>query len=55
MIRNGKLYRDAKETGTLLVIQKNGELKFVSESETSASELLQKGALQGVFHSVRCF
>ena len=47
VIRNGKLYRDTSGNRDVLVIQKNGEFKFVSESETSASELLQDGALQG--------
>lgn len=46
VIRNGKLYRDTSGKRDALVIQKNGEFKFVSESETSASELLQDGALQ---------
>ena len=46
VIRNGKLYRDTSGNRNALVIQKNGEFKFVSESETSASELLQDGALQ---------
>lgn len=46
VIRNGKLYRDTSGNRDALVIQKNGEFKFVSESETSASELLQEGALQ---------
>lgn len=46
VIRNGKLYRDTSGNRDVLVIQKNGEFKFVSESETSASELLQDGALQ---------
>ena len=46
VIRNGKLYRDNSGNRDALVIQKNGEFKFVSESETSASELLQEGALQ---------
>lgn len=46
VIRNGKLYRDNSGNRDALVIQKNGEFKFVSESETSASELLQDGALQ---------
>ena len=46
VIRNGKLYRDTSGNRDALVIQKNGEFKFVSESETSASELLQDGVLQ---------
>ena len=46
VIRNSKLYRDTSGNRDALVIQKNGEFKFVSESETSASELLQDGALQ---------
>lgn len=46
VIRNGKLYRDTSGNRDALVIQKNSEFKFVSESETSASELLQDGALQ---------
>ena len=46
VIRNGKLYRDNSGNRDALVIQKNGEFKFVSESETSASTLLQEGALQ---------
>lgn len=46
VIRNGKLYRDNSGNRDALVIQKNGEFKFVSESETSASDLLQGGALQ---------
>ena len=46
VIRNGKLYRDTSGNRDALVIQKNGEFKFVSESDTSASELLQDGALQ---------
>lgn len=46
VIRNGKLYRDTSGNRDALVIQKNGEFKFVSESETSVSELLQDGALQ---------
>lgn len=46
VIRNGKLYRDTSGNRDALVIQKNGEFKFVSESETSASELLQDRALQ---------
>ena len=46
VIRNGKLYRDTSGNRDALVIQKNGEFKFVSESETNASELLQDGALQ---------
>ena len=46
VIRNGKLYRDNSGNRDALVIQKNGEFKFVSESETSASDLLQEGALQ---------
>lgn len=46
VIRNGKLYRDNSGNRDALVIQKNGEFKFVSESETSASDLLQDGALQ---------
>ena len=46
VIRNGKIYRDTSGNRDALVIQKNGEFKFVSESETSASELLQDGVLQ---------
>lgn len=46
VIRNGKLYRDTSGNRDALVIQKNGEFKFVSESDTSASNLLQDGALQ---------
>ena len=46
VIRNGKIYRDTSGNRDALVIQKNGEFKFVSESETSASDLLQEGALQ---------
>jgi len=46
VIRNGKLYRDTSGNRDALVIQKNGEFKFVSESETSAEQLLQDGALQ---------
>ncbi len=46
VIRNGKIYRDTSGNRDALVIQKNGEFKFVSESETNASELLQDGALQ---------
>ena len=46
VIRNGKLYRDTSGNRDALVIQKNGEFKFVSESETSTSELLQDGVLQ---------
>ena len=46
VIRNGKLYRDTSGNRDALVIQKNSEFKFVSESATSASELLQDGALQ---------
>lgn len=46
VIRNGKLYRDTSGNRDALVIQKNGEFKFVSESDTSASDLLQDGALQ---------
>ena len=46
VIRNGKLYRDTSGNRDALVIQKNGEFKFVSESETSASELIKDGALQ---------
>ncbi len=46
VIRNGKLYRDTSGNRDALVIQKNGEFKFISESETSASDLLQDGALQ---------
>ena len=46
VIRNSKLYRDTSGNRDALVIQKNGEFKFVSESETSASDLLQDGALQ---------
>ena len=46
VIRNGKLYRDTSGNRDALVIQKNGEFKFVSESETNASELLQDGVLQ---------
>lgn len=46
VIRNGKLYRDTSGNRDALVIQKNGEFKFVSESETSASNLIKDGALQ---------
>lgn len=46
VIRNGKLYRNTSGDRDALVIQKNGEFKFVSESETSAEQLLQAGALQ---------
>ena len=46
VIRNGKIYRDTSGNRDALVIQKNGEFKFVSESETNASELLQDGVLQ---------
>ena len=46
VIRNGKLYRDTSGNRDALVIQKNGEFKFVSESDTSVSDLLQDGALQ---------
>lgn len=46
VIRNSKLYRDTSGNRDALVIQKNGEFKFVSESETSTSELLQDGVLQ---------
>lgn len=46
VIRNSKLYRNTSGDRDALVIQKNGEFKFVSESETSAEQLLQDGALQ---------
>ena len=46
VIRNSKLYRNTSGDRDALVIQKNGEFKFVSESETSAEQLLQTGALQ---------
>jgi len=46
VIRNSKLYRNTSRDRDALVIQKNGEFKFVSESETSAEQLLQDGALQ---------
>ncbi len=46
VIRNSKLYRNTSGDRDALVIQKNGEFKFVSESETSAEQLLQVGALQ---------
>ena len=46
VIRNSKLYRNTSGDRDALVIQKNGEIKFVSESETSAEQLLQAGALQ---------
>lgn len=46
VIRNSKLYRNTSGDRDALVIQKNGEFKFVSESETSAEQLLQAGALQ---------
>lgn len=46
VIRNSKLYRNTSRDRDALVIQKNGEFKFVSESETSAEQLLQAGALQ---------
>lgn len=46
VIRNSKLYRNTSGDRDALVIQKNGEFKFVSESETSAEQLLQSGALQ---------
>lgn len=46
VIRNSKLYRNTSEDRDALVIQKNGAFKFVSESETSAEQLLQAGALQ---------
>ena len=46
VIRNGKIYRDTSGNRDALVIQKNGEFKFVSESETNASDLLQDGVLQ---------
>ena len=40
------MYRNTSRDRDALVIQKNGEFKFVSESETSAEQLLQDGALQ---------
>ena len=46
VIRNSKLYRNTSGDRDALVIQKNGEFKFVSESETSAEQLLQAGAMQ---------
>ena len=46
VIRNSKLYSNTSGDRDALVIQKNGEFKFVSESETSAEQLLQDGALQ---------
>lgn len=46
VIRNSKLYRNTSGDRDALVIQKKGEFKFVSESETSAEQLLQAGALQ---------
>ena len=46
VIRNSKLYRNTSGDRDALVIQKNGEFKFVLESETSAEQLLQAGALQ---------
>jgi hypothetical protein len=46
VIRNSKLYRNTSGDRDALVIQKNGEFKFVLESETSAEQLLQDGALQ---------
>lgn len=46
VIRNSKLYRNTSGDRDALVIQKNGEFKFISESETSAEQLLQDGALQ---------
>ena len=46
VIRNGKLYRNTSGDRDTLVIQKNGAFKFVAESETSAEQLLQAGALQ---------
>lgn len=46
VIRNSKLYRNTSGDRDALVIQKNGEFKFISESETSAEQLLQAGALQ---------
>ena len=46
VIRNSKLYRNTSGDRDALAIQKNGAFKFVSESETSAEQLLQAGALQ---------
>ena len=46
VIRNSKLYRNTSGDRDALVIQKNGAFKFVAESETSAEQLLQAGALQ---------
>lgn len=46
VIRNSKLYRNTSGDRDALAIQKNGEFKFISESETSAEQLLQDGALQ---------
>jgi len=46
VIRNGNLYRNTSGNRDALVIKQNGEFEFVSEGETSAEELLQKGAYQ---------
>lgn len=46
VLRNGVLYRDASSDEEDLAIMSDGSFKIVEESETSASALLDDGALQ---------
>lgn len=46
VIRNGTLYRDTKGNGEDLVIDADGTMRIIDEDETSASELVNNGALQ---------
>ncbi len=47
VLRNGVLYRDtASEDQEDLVIYKDGSMEIITESETTASELLENGAQQ---------
>ena len=47
VLRNGVLYRDTAESGQEdLVIYEDGSFEIINESETSAEELLENGAVQ---------
>ncbi|MBO4733353.1 MAG: phosphodiester glycosidase family protein [Clostridia bacterium] len=45
VIRNGKLWRDTPSVGDALAIYSDGSFKIINQSEISAQELLEDGAL----------
>lgn len=46
VIRNGTLYRESASDAQVLAVMSDGSFEIVSDSEVSAEELLQSGAIQ---------